>query len=109
MVLVIHDSSPFLAGVEHILGHDNDMHTIGLASTDSNEINQAIERLKPNVIIAEEKMPWVGSQKMFGLLMMFSKLRVVVVSKVENRLEIYEKKEILIERLADFIAVVKSD
>lgn len=107
-VLVIHGSSPTLAGIEHLLGHENDMDTLGIASTDTNEITREIKRLKPNVIIAEEKLPWVGSQKMFDLLTVFSKLRVVVVSNVENRLEVYEKKEILIERLADFVSVVRS-
>ena len=107
-VLVIHGSSPFLAGVEHLLSHENDMNTFGIASTDLNEITQEIERLNPDVIIAEEKMPWLGSQKMFSLLTMITKLRVVVVINTENRLEVYEKKEIFIDRLADFISVVRS-
>lgn len=106
-VLIIHNDDPLLAGVERLLGQEEDLDTIQILPTDPSGIAKEIERLHPQVVITGEKTLWAGSQEMFDLFSMYPKLRVVVVNNSNNLLQMYTKEEILIEKLDDFISKVK--
>ncbi len=105
-VLVISGEQLLLAGVRHILDQEGDLEILSTPISDVVAITQEIELFKPEVIVVEESMPWANSLMMFDLLKAYPELRVVVVSADENRLQVYEKKEILIYQLGDFFSAV---
>ena len=98
-------------GVESLLSRDTDLIVTSL-SYDGNggeSIIHHINRYEPNVVIIDESLQNDDSWNVFNQLLEFPKLRVLVLSVRDNRIEIYDRKEILVSQSADLLSAIKGN
>ena len=107
-VLVLNSEQPLWVGILAILGKETNLDMICLPSSDQKALQQKIDHLKPAVIVIDEKFPSADLEMILGMQKTCSELRVVVVSLRENRLQIYDKRAVVIRELRDFVAAVQS-
>ena len=108
-VLVISTEQPLWAGVKSILGKESNLDLISLPVGDNESLLQMIEYVKPAVIVVDEKFPMQELAMVLDLRRTYAELRVIVISLRENRLQIYDKKDVLVSGLGDFIQAVHSN
>lgn len=107
-VLIIFGERPLLAGVRDLLKNEGDFNLITTSMSDIDGITQEIKRLKPDVVIWDDKLPAEHQEALFNLLVTFKDLRVVVLSNYENKLQVYEKKEIPVLQVNDLFSAVRA-
>lgn len=107
-VLVISSEQPLWVGIKAILGKESNLDLISLPSSDQKVLLREIDDLKPAVIVVDEKFPSADLTMILNLQKTYSMLRVVVVSLRENQLQIYDKRDIFVSELKDFISAVQS-
>ena len=107
-VLIIFGERPLLAGVKDLLKNEGDFNLISTAMIDIDGVTQEIKRIKPDVVIWDDKLPSEHQSALFNLLLTFKDLRAVVLSNYENKLQVYEKKEIPILQVNDLFSAVRA-
>jgi DNA-binding NarL/FixJ family response regulator len=107
-VLIIFGERPLLAGVKDLLKNEGDFNLISTAMTDIDGVTQEIKRIKPDVVIWDDKLPSEHQHALFNLLLTFKDLRAVVLSNYENKLQVYEKKEIPVLQVNDLFSAVRA-
>jgi DNA polymerase III delta subunit len=69
---------------------------------------QEFELEQPEVIIVDDSFSASELAALLNLLPTFAEMRLVVLSNTENKLAVYEKREIQVNRLADLITTVRN-
>jgi len=96
-------------GVESLLSRDTDLIVTSL-SYDGNgdeSIIHHINKYEPSVVIIDESLQHPYSRNVLNRLLEFPKLRVLVLSVRDNRINIYDSKEIQISQSADLLSAIK--
>lgn len=107
-VVVIGGEQPLWVGLKSILEKQSSLDLISLHSGDDQTLLQEIKDLNPAVIVLDEKFPSADLAMILNMQKTFSELRVVIISSRENRLQIYDKRDILVRDLRDFISAVRN-
>jgi len=107
-VVIIHREYPLLAGVEHLLSREEGFNLTTVSSFDMVDIVDEIEQLQPEIVILDESLPKDDFGRILDLLMTFLELRVVVVSGLNNQLQVYDKKQVLVNCFGDLISAVQN-
>jgi chemotaxis response regulator CheB len=107
-VVIIHCGYPLLAGVEHLLSREDGFILTTVSSIATVDIVNEIEQLQPEIVILDESLPNDDFGRILDLLMTFLELRVVVVSHLKNQLQVYEKKQVLVNCFSDLILAVQN-
>ncbi len=95
-------------GIIAILGKESDLDVVSLPAGEQGSALQMIERLKPAVVVVDEKLPAEELAKILSMQKAYADLRVVVVSLKENQLQVFDKRAVLVHELGDFISAVQS-
>jgi hypothetical protein len=101
-ILVLRNNLLINAGVQSLLSGQDDLEVIGQEIHDQKELLGYIS----HVIIMDE---WVLVPNLTMLLMFlqhYPKKRTILVSLKENQVQIYDTKQIHVQELRDFLAVV---
>lgn len=108
-VVIIHREYPLLAGVEHLLSREAGINLITVSSIALVDIVNEIEQLQPEIVILAESLPGDDLGRLLDLLKTFLELRVVVVSDLQNQLQVYDKKQVLVNGFNDLISAVQNN
>lgn len=107
-VLILSRERPLLAGVEGLLKKEPDISLSSISTMDVNTLAQEFELEQPEVIIVDDSFPATELAALLNLLPACTELRLVVLSNTENKLAVYEKREIQVNQSADLIATVRN-
>ena len=108
-VLVIESASLLDQGVESLLKCEADLQVSGVAYADESTFLQDITELRPDVILLNEAGP-LDSARILDLLQnlpTLAALRVIIVRPDDNRIDVYEKKQVLATHSDDLIALIR--
>ncbi|MCI0520542.1 MAG: hypothetical protein L0Z70_09840 [Chloroflexi bacterium] len=105
-VLVVESELLLSAGLESLLSPCDELEVRGLRFTSECDLMNAVEEYQPDVLILEDRVLGdIASQLVKGEHK-GPLMRVVCLNLEDNCLRIYEKRKIMVERSADFLAVV---
>jgi len=108
-VLVIGDGKLIGSGVESILSRENDLVIMHTIPTTKAAFKKEIATFKPDVIIIDENLKLLNLSRFLGLLEQIPAVRLMILALEENRIQIFDKQDVQIEQLADFVNEVRID
>ena len=85
-----------------ISGGSSEINLVTSAANNLAELIADISDKRADIVVLAESLPLASKDALISLLMSFPELRVVVVSEDTNWLHVFHKKDLLIERQADF-------
>lgn len=106
-VLLI-ESGRFIGGVIHSLFTDRDQLQVTVAApTNSRELLKAVKKHQPEIIVLDDTvcMDYL-SHLLHYMQGSSSAIRVIVLNTDSNRVEVYDKQQVSVNRTADFFAVL---
>lgn len=105
-VLVCHHSSLVGLGVESLLAPNADLVLVNSDALSEVTLLTAIENNQPDVVILEECMPYASKTLISHILVEYPNLRVITVNIRNNRLNIYQKSDVILKQASDLVNVV---
>jgi DNA-binding NarL/FixJ family response regulator len=93
-------------GVESLLSREMELSVTSILYDGDDGVIDHIERYQPSVVIMDESLLNGSSRNLFNQLLLYPKLRVLVLSVQDNRINIYDRKEILVSQSADLISAI---
>lgn len=94
------------SGIESLLVHQKELDLVGLTPGSKTDLLKKISRLKPEVVILDEGTYLVSARDLLALLTEWPEIRLVVVSASENRVQIYNKRQILVTQSTDLVEMM---
>ncbi len=91
------------AGIESLILRQNELSLIKMLSTSTSELIAKINRLKPEVVILDEKMYEASLNDLMACMNERPEMRLVVVSDSDNRIEIYNKRQFWLTQATDLV------
>jgi DNA-binding NarL/FixJ family response regulator len=104
-VLIIENETLLGAGVQSLLQDEANMEVIGISPSNLAELIQEIRRSRSDVVVLDEVTHLTGPTKLLALLEDYPKLRLVVVSANDDRVRIYDKREVLVTHTTDLLYI----
>ncbi len=102
-LLAIPNNSLLDRALESIISSGNsEIKLITSAAKNLTELVDEISDLGANIVILAESLPLAAKDTLVSLLMSFTELRVIVVSEDTNWLHVFHKRDMLMNRQADF-------
>ena len=106
-VLVVHSDLMLGAGIENLLAREKDILVMGTSVTTN--MSSDIDKFRPNVIVLDETLSFEDLGRVFDLLKDCPELRVMVINLQDNRVNIYNKREISISQSTDLVYAIKNN
>jgi DNA-binding NarL/FixJ family response regulator len=94
------------SGVENLLIRQNGMNIMSTALSDWATLANEIERFHPDVLIFDTSLRFTDLTSLLDLLKDTPELRVVVMNVHDNRVHVYDKREIIIKHASDLVAAI---
>ena len=105
-ILVVESDQLLVAGVESLLNGERALKVKRVVIDDEVDLTKEIKIFQPSVLIMDDRLYFAKLPVLFGLIKDYPGMRVIVVNSVENRLHVYDKREILITSINDLLATV---
>jgi len=106
-VLVIRNILAINAGIQTLLSGKQDvLEVYGLEFHDQKELFRSITRISPDVIIADDEIVSANLAELLMFLQGFPNMRTIIMSLKENVVHVYDTKQIPIQHIGDFLAVI---
>lgn len=105
-VLVVESTCLLDASMESLLSVRNDLQVCAVAYQSVDCLLFEISQFHPDVIIIDDKLLQEVISALLFELLKYPNLRLIGANPENNRLHIYEKKQVLMEESTDFLAVV---
>ncbi len=105
-VLVIEDDSLFNNNVKLQLVLQENLDTIGIASTNEKTIGNEIEQTRPDAVIINDHLATAKPQLILFLLQTYPDLRIITVSLETNRINVYDNREVTVNTTKDLVSVI---
>lgn len=106
-VLVICDGLIIGSGIESILSREDDLILMHNVLTTERALKKEIESFTPDVIIIDENLKIWDLSRLLSLLKRVPAVRLMILALNENRVQIFDKQDVLINQLADFVNEVR--
>jgi DNA-binding NarL/FixJ family response regulator len=106
-VLVICDGLLIGSGIESILSREDDLILMHSLLTTEIAFEKEIDTFKPDVIIIDDNLKTWDLSKLIRLLKRVPVFRLMILALNENRVQIFDKQDVLINQLADFVNEVR--
>lgn len=91
------------AGIESMLMRQNELSLISTISHTTIELINKVHQLKPEVVILDEKMYLDSLNELMTCMNERPEMRLVVVSDSENRIQIYNKRQLRVTQSMDLV------
>ena len=105
-VVVLESDYLFSAGVQSFLSNQEDLEVTGLDAKDPLEIFQAILRIRPDVFILDQNNKQIDLNTLLEHLEDLPRVRTVVMSYSDDQVQVFDRNNISIHQLSDFLAVI---
>lgn len=94
------------AGVQGLLSRQEALDVIGKEIHDQKEMFRVIEQVQPDVVVVDEDILAPNLAAILTFLQGYPKTRMVILSLVENQIQVYDMQQIQLQQLSDFLAVL---
>lgn len=91
------------AGIESMLGRQKELALIGVIPNNTIELIGKINRIKPEVIILDQKMYTASVAELMACMNDRPEMRLVVVSDSENSIQIFNKRQLQVTQSMDLV------
>jgi len=102
-VLVICEGLLIGSGIESILSREDDLLLMHNVLTTEPALKKEIESFRPDVIIIDENLNIWDLSRLLRFLKRVPAVRLMILAVHENRVQIIDKQDVLINELADFV------
>jgi hypothetical protein len=107
-VLVVINKVLFRVGLESLLSQQKEWDLKTIVYQNDNTLVAAIKDFQPEVILVDEGVQIKDLPNVLGIFSDFPEIRLLVVNSQENRIQVYDKREIPISRPEDLFNAVKN-
>lgn len=104
--LLVSDSELLVTGVTTLFENNADLEISVAMPEDESALLKEIRRNRPHVIILDEATKIVSPLRLLSRLTDFTHVRLVRVSSRDGLLNVYDRKNSLLNQLSDFISAV---
>lgn len=108
-VLIVEEDSLFFNAVELLLVLQENLEIVGAVSTDIQEIAAKIEQTQPDVIIISDDIASANTQLIIPLLKKYSCLRIITFNLDNNRINVYDNREVDVTTVNDLVSAITND
>lgn len=105
-VLVVAGDCLFSAGLQNILSLRTNLEVHAVIFKDIPDLIVNIQSFNPGVVILDEIYFLANPTDLLEAFLSFPELRVIRMNIDDNRLQVYEKKQVLVRTPEDFFAEV---
>ena len=106
-VLIVVSQSYIGQGIESLLSRESDLKVDCTRFLDEGSLNVQIERYCPNVVILDDSLLSSELINLANLLMGYPKIRVLVLSVLDNRMSVYDRKEVIVSKSLDLVTAIR--
>lgn len=108
-VLIIEEDSLFSNGVELLLVLQENLEIVGSVRADLQVVTAEIQATNPNVIIISDDIATSNAQLIMSLLRAYPDLRIITFSLEDNRINVYDKREVIVSTASDLITAITEE
>jgi DNA-binding NarL/FixJ family response regulator len=105
-ILVISDNDLLMVGIERLIKRAANLSMQKIGSRDEKDILQHILETTPEVVIMDSSFEKSGSLQFQLLLNSLNQLRLWVIQVDSNRIQTYDKREIILENPVDLTVYI---
>ena len=107
-VLICHCDSLLGLGIESIFSDYGEIMIESCSPKNEQEYFTLVDRFQPEVVILGECSPLASDPQLSNILQRAPQLRVIVASREDNWLHIYQKQDVLLKDASDLIEFIQS-
>jgi chemotaxis response regulator CheB len=105
-VLLI-ESGKFIGGVIHnLFSCQEQLIVVEASPSNERELLRAVREHQPQIVVMDDTLNVEYLLHLLQFMQDIKELRVVVVNTSSNRVEIYQKQQIVVQQTADFFAIL---
>jgi DNA-binding NarL/FixJ family response regulator len=105
-VLIIQSENLLEAGLLTLLSSFEGIQVYGMRIEDLPTLPASLHNQQPDVLILDETVAQTHLESILPLLMSYPKVRTIVVSLSENSLSIYDKSQVSVKQISDFLTIL---
>jgi len=106
-VLIVENQTLLGAGVHSLVGDETGLEVRGVSPHDRAELIRDIQSFQPDIVILNKASQLMAPLNLLAALEDHSRLQLIVVSADDNRVCIYDKRQLLVKRAADVIDIIR--
>jgi DNA-binding NarL/FixJ family response regulator len=107
-VLVVENQLLLGAGIQKFLSDETDFEVIGSSPCNQLELVREIRQLRPDVVFLDIDSRLADAIDLLTFLENLPDLRVILVSTDHDRIQIYTRREVLIQHPTDLFGIIRS-
>lgn len=105
-VLIVESELLLGAGVESILAGHTGLDVAGISPCDQAVLVEEIRVFRPDIVVMDVVTRFASATNLLALLEDCPKLRVLVMSVDDNRICVYDKREVLVTQVRDLLDII---
>jgi hypothetical protein len=105
-VLVLEADQVFGGAVMHLIANQASLDVSSLRIKPQTDLLKEFRKRSPDVVVVDDSMISQIYPKLFPLFQEFPDLKIVVLCRQENTMEVYTKHQSLISRAKDFLDIL---
>ena len=106
-VLIVVGESYIGQGVESLLSRESDLRVDSTHFLDEGSLSVQIDHYCPNVVILDDSLLSSELINLANLLTGYPKIRVLVLSILDNRMSVYDRKEVIVSKSLDLVTEIR--
>jgi DNA-binding NarL/FixJ family response regulator len=106
IVLINQSDCLLLTGVDSLLTDETDPDLVVTIREGETDLIQQVEQHRPQVVVVGDHLPGEYLSKLLMIMKEFSLLRIVVISEQDNHLIVYDKYQVSLDCLDDFVSII---
>ena len=106
-VLIVENQTLLGAGVHSLVGDETGLEVRGISPHDHTELIRDIESFQPDIVILNKVSQLMAPLNLLAALENHTQLQLIVVSADDNRVCIYDKRQLLVKRAADLVDIIR--
>ena len=83
------------------------LHVCRVLCVSPDSLWQGIDQYQPEVIVLEEGLVDVTALSLVGRSLLCGRVRIILISPAENRVQVYDRFQISLTQTADFVALIE--
>ena len=103
-VLILESDLLLNAGIENLLIGQKNLDVHGVMCRNLGELNEAINQIQPDIIIADTTYVSVTSGEALNSLKTRPGVKIILINLEDNQIEIYDNKRIFVKEIGDFLS-----
>ena len=105
-ILILESDLLLSAGVKNLLVGLSKVQIQEVKYSNMEELSKAINNFQPDIILIDKTNMPVNAEKILNFLQEKSKVKIIFINPENNQIETYDKHQISVTELSDFLAML---